>query len=162
MDYTFFKIGFELNLITKHEIISFSEKEIGNDSHDYDFHLDIISLSKDSESIKFIEIFNGFNSAVEKEMFFKVHPVFINFIFRERDWFKQVNLILRYYNFFSLYLDETDYEFWSRLKDDFSLRRDGFVGCMEMPIEMISHFNKELEKKFSGTFFENLITCLQQ
>jgi len=158
MNYTFFKIGFELNLITKNELISFSEKQIENNFND--FHLDIISLSENSESIKFLEILNVFATPVDKDDFFKVHPIFIHFIFRGRDWVEHEDFILRYYNFFSLYLDEIDYEFWSRLKDYFSLKKDGFPGNMLMPTEMINHFNKEIEREFIGTFFENLIFCL--
>lgn len=160
MNYTFFKIGFELNLITKNELISFSEKQIENNFHD--FHLEIVSLSENSESIKFLETLNTFGTPVDKDDFLKVHPIFIHFIFRRRDWIEEENFILRYYNFFSLYLDEIDYEFWSRLKDYISLRKDGFVGNMLMPTEMINHFNKEINLDLKGSFFKNLIFYLEQ
>jgi hypothetical protein len=158
MNYTFFKIGFELNLISKNDLISFSQKEI--ESNYNEFHFEILTLSNESNSLDFIEIFNLLGTEIKKDEFLQTNAIFINYIFKEKDWFQQQELLLKYYSFFNIYLDEDDFEFWSRLKDDFSLRKEGFSGCMKMPSEMKNYFKDEIAKITEGTFFANLLICL--
>jgi hypothetical protein len=160
MNYTFFKIGFELNLISKNELISFAQREIENNYSD--FYFEILLLTTESNSLSFIEIFNLFGTEIQKDEFLKTYSVFIKYIFRQKDWFYQQELLLKYYTSFSIYLDGDDFEFWSRLNDDFSLRKEGFSGCMKMPGEMKNYFKNEIEKKTEGTFFDNLIICLKE
>lgn len=159
MNLALIKIGFQLKLITKEEILDFAEEEFNNKLND--MFIDILSLSKQSEMGKFIDVLNQFSYEISVNEFRKAHTLFLFFLSKEKNWFELEKKILEYYGFFNLYLDEMDYEFWSRLQDDFSLRTQGFTTNMKMPSELSDYLKKQIDMPYDGIFFENLLQILK-
>lgn len=148
-------VGFQLGLIEKRELILYFENEYNCKKSDVS--LDVISLSESCDVNRFIEILTKYSYEVDKNDFVKLNSVFLFFLLKETDWHRLEVTILRYYGFFNQYFDETDFEFWSNLRDDFELRRDGFSGCMNMPSDLLNYLNNQIQEKYTGTFIENLI-----
>ena len=135
------KIGFKLGLITKEEIISFSENRLVNSNYD-DIMLDIASLSIESSINKFSEVLDEIN--IKKIDFFECHYKIIYYLKKEYSNWKHLQIqLIKYHDIMKTHLDFYDFEFWSRIRDDFELRKNGFSGCMDMPYELEKYLNEK-------------------
>lgn len=138
-------LGLKLDLIKKEEIISFAETEILKEKYD-DIFLEIASLSESSDKNKLFEILFDEQNISDSE-FHKLYPVLIHYIIKSVNKWEELQLkLIRFNNEYPTYLNNMDYEFWSRLKDDYFLRKSGFSGCMKMPKELnIFIYNNSLK-----------------
>ena len=160
MNIKFIETGFKLGLITKEELVSLAEDKILEENYE-DIFIEISSLTPSSSTEKFLKILEKFSSKISEDQFFKFHLTFLCYLKREfKDWHKLQSRLVDYYYDYSLRLNEDDFEFWSRLKDDLQLREDGFSGCMKMPLELDEYFDKHSICSCNGRLLKHLSSSI--
>ncbi len=149
------KIGFELGLINKDELISFCENKILQNYYN-DMCINIASLSLNVSNQIFLETLKENNIA--KMDFSFCHPLILYYLKKETaDWKKLQMKMIKYYDICKKKLDFENFEFWSRIKDDYELRKDGFSGCMKMPKELFDYINTYKTHVYSSRLLDEII-----
>lgn len=150
------QIGFTLKLISRKAILKWSDKNILNGTVDNVF-IELSSILSNDDDSKITEILERYSSNLNREDFYSFHQYLMCFIFLNiKDWKSIHRKLIVYYVYFKYYLDNDDFEFWSRLKDDYQLRRDDFTGCMQMPKELkkyLKSFNCTTQNNDNTFFF---------
>jgi len=147
------EIGFLLDLITREDLLEWSNLNLINGKLDEVF-IELSSITSKNTNEQIISILNNRSEKkITKNEFQKFHLIFLSFVFNSySDWKDIQNILVKYDSINSEYFEEREFEFWSRLKDDYTLRKEGFTGCMNMPSELNEYFNKYQINKSNETF----------
>lgn len=146
--------GFILKLVSRKSILEWSDDKILEGNADNIF-IDLSSVKSSDDDTIIIDILEKYSSNLGKDDFRFFHQELMSFILNEiKDWKLIQQKLVMYYELFKVYLDDEDFEFWSRLKDDYQLREEGFTGCMNMPKELYDYFKtNNYDKSCSKTFW---------
>jgi len=162
MDKKLLRIGLELDLITNYEAIKLAEKIIMEINYP-NFYLDIATLNYSSTSKADIMEYLFDDEVLDKDKFKEKNLVILFFLNKKyRKWEKLQIMLINYYYTFPSFFNEENYEFWSRIKDDFSLRNEGFSGCMKMPKELTEFINAINICPMENDYFSYLINNLNE
>jgi hypothetical protein len=159
------RIAFLLGLINKTKITEWSDKMI-NDGDLDNFYL-CLSLSKNNK-----DILNCFSDAVYdcqdidysviNEYFLGYFKILFGFEGNRLKWAKIQEIIISYFSIIDFQiLNESQNFFVLNLRDDYSLRNEGFGGSIDMPIDLIVFLNQfnlfnEIQAKLDVIHFPKL------
>lgn len=130
------KVALILNLIEKEEFIDYVYDYYQKTSY-FELFFDIICENRNISYNKLYEILDKYIIDKNETSDFMTHSLFIYFINKKfKNWSIIEEKLVLYYDYFKEYLNTIEYGFWSRLNDDFRLRKEGFSGCMNMPKEL--------------------------
>ena len=162
MEINIIKVGFLLGIIPRKELINWSEINLEKDKPN-DVFLNISMLLSKSTDFEFSQALNDFDIRLTENEFVQFHSILLSFLFKEKeDWENIQRLLLKYFNLLDKSVFDSDYEFWSRLRDDYYLREDGLSGCMRMPSELTRYFKSFEIIDYSESFLEVLISRYPQ
>lgn len=135
------KVGFLLEMIDKKSIVSWADFNINNG--DFDNTVLELSLIKSKTNNEIISLLNkiannekGNNVQYVVNIFMGVF--YIEIIKNPKLWLTIEKKIVEIKNILGYNSDEV---FFSRIEDDYSLRKEGFSGCMNLPNELISYLS---------------------
>ena len=141
MNNRFLSILYILDLISLEDITDVVTSQLYNTSS-FDKYIELYYLNKKSRPNEVLESLNRLGNKIRNDEFKGFNKLLMNGIFNlEVDWNVKRSILMKYWGIYSDFLDE-EYEFFSRLSDDFYLRKDGLPGCMIMPEELYSYLNK--------------------
>ncbi|MFT6637657.1 MAG: hypothetical protein ACJAYP_000213 [Flavobacterium sp.] len=140
--FKYLKLGLLLKLIEREDFISYINLDYNN--LDYkDFFTEILSYGDNIDYNSLYQILDKYNKEEIENNFYDIHTFFMCCIkLKFKDWEVAQKKLIIYYDFFKEELNLIEFEFWSRLKDDLSLREGGFSGCMSLPKELNDYFRK--------------------
>lgn len=128
--------------ISLEQLINWADDQISiGDDRELIFELSL-SASKPNSTILEI-LYNSINDSDQIE-FCGTFKLFLKEINNVYDWSDQQEKLMIVYHKFKELLD-SDNVFWSRLVDDYQLRKDGFTGCMDMPNELNQFINSHIQ-----------------
>ncbi|TSE02495.1 hypothetical protein [Aquimarina algiphila] len=157
MNLRFLLITFSLELFTEERLIKFGEDNLiqGNTEG---WIVDLGSVTEPMPKNFFVEILKKVGNEITEEEFLMFHKIYITSLKEINNWKEIQEKLIKYYELFSLFLDKLDYEFWSRLKDDIQLRKEGFSGMMKMPDEINEYLNEYRSNRKMNEFITELLS----
>ncbi len=152
------EIAFVLKLVSREELLDWSDKNIMLDYSDQIF-IELSSITKNDKDSRIIDVLKANSVPLNRKDFEKLTTVVLSYLSMEiENWEKvQKKLVLYYSLIEDCFFEES--EFWSRLKDDYYLRQDGYSGCMRMPKELKQFFDSLSIKIYQDSFLNVILNA---
>jgi len=157
MNINFLTIGLKLGLISKQELLIWSDENLLK-CNNQDVFIELSSIrSSDGHDVVF-SVLDKYEDSFLASDFDEFHSIILSFIVSESgDWQLIQQKLIDYFTLLKDDISVSDFGFWVSLKDDIQLRKEGLPGCLNFPKDLKKYIDSKRTKNYNDTFLSETL-----